>query len=78
MEELILIVVVAVLALIAIGQCAHHSSRRRGSLDLPVTQHGRIDTAHVLNPPAGAERAQEPASAVVAEREPVNGGSRPA
>jgi hypothetical protein len=71
MEVLLLVIALGLMALIAMSQCAHHSSRRNEKL-YPPSAHRTGDKAQTL--PVGSERLPDTAvAAVVPDRERISG-----
>ncbi len=70
MEQFLLIIGFAVMALIAMSQCAHHSGRCHERLDIKLSKRKQADPAAAWgHTSAGSERSQEQTPGTNADRE---------
>jgi len=70
LEQFLLIIAFAAIALIAISQCAHHSARCHKVVDISLIKRKRADSVGAWgHTAAGSERSQEPTAALDADRE---------
>jgi hypothetical protein len=77
LEELILIVVIALMALIAMSQGAHYSSRRHETSHLPRGRYNHTDASPPLPVKAVVEHVAEPAVSSGTERESTSTKQKP-